>query len=51
MVNNWTLSWDRILPALKHSDKTFEKKKTVNFYQKSQTSEKKPHICEKTHKK
>ena len=27
MVNNWALSWDRISPALKHSDQKKKKKK------------------------
>ena len=30
MVNNWMLSWDRISPALKHSDQTFKKKKALS---------------------
>ena len=33
MVNYWMLSWDRILPALKHktkhSDKTFKKRNKI----------------------
>ena len=40
MVNNWALSWDRISPALKHSDKTFKKKKKKERTQKCKSNQK-----------
>ena len=50
MVNNWALSWDRISPALKHSDQKKKKKKkkkskNINLDEKSHHIVKKVKKC------
>ena len=47
MVNSWTHSWDRIPPALKHSDQTFKKN---NFIKNVNLDEKKSPHREKSQK-
>ena len=47
MINNWKLSWDRISPALKHSDQILKKKTlSKNVY----LDEKSNHIVKKVQK-